>query len=63
MFALVNSGKQNVANHKNSLDHAVFVGTCLLELNLVIHIFRLSFLREQKRVAFSLEEKGFKLML
>lgn len=46
MFALVNSGKLNGANHKNSLDYAVSVGICLLDLNLVIYIFRLSSARE-----------------
>lgn len=63
MFILVNSGKLNGANHKNSLNYAVFVGICLLELNLVIYIFRLSSVGGQKRVAFSLEEKDLKLTL
>lgn len=63
MFALVNSGKLNGANHKNSLNYAVFVGICLLELNLVIYIFRLRSVGEKKRAAFSLEQKDLKLTL
>lgn len=46
MFALVNLGKLNGANHKNSLHYAVFVGICLLDLNLVMYIFRLSSVKE-----------------
>lgn len=46
MFALVNSGKLNGGNHKNSLNYAVFVGICLLDLNLVMYIFRLSSVKE-----------------
>lgn len=57
MFALVNSGKLNGANHKNSLNYAVCVGICLLVLNLVMYIFRLSSVNEYKRVAFYLEKK------
>lgn len=60
MFALVNSGKPNGANHKNSLNCAVFVGICLLNMNMVIYIFRLSSQRIE-RAASSLEEKDHKL--
>lgn len=46
MFALVNSWKLNDANHKNSLNYAVFVRICSLRLNLLTDIFTLSSVRD-----------------